>query len=91
MIELEGPLNAEDWRCAGFWRVTDGNWRVFSAADRLDTLVASATPSKPAHDPAALSDPAAAAAPPAAAWPPRYLRARDLAGAVFPVSEAVIL
>ena len=46
--------------------------------------------------PGALSDPPAAAepppaAPPPAAWPPRYLRARDLAGVVFPVSEAVIL
>ena len=44
MIELD--LDAEDWRCAGFWRVTDDDWRVFSAADRLEALIASAPPKR---------------------------------------------
>lgn len=44
MITLD-HLDAEDWRCAGFWRADD-DWRVFTAAGPVEALAAPATPAR---------------------------------------------
>jgi hypothetical protein len=91
MIEIY--LTGEDLDCLGWHRADDDEWSERAEA-MMNALIASAPKQHRVRRPSLETElkprDAPAAAPPPAGWP-RFLRAADLAGAVFPVSEAVIL
>ena len=74
-------MNPDD---AAMLEIADENWQLWLDANDLAKVLAPLAPP-------AIPDPLAALSVPTVAALPRYSRARDLAGAVFPVSEAVIL